>query len=78
VDEPRLPFACRYLSPMILALATVIKDDSYLNMSRGQFVGAIMKQSGGKFTPQEISEWYDRLMTDAFGPNLERPITPHW
>jgi hypothetical protein len=63
---------------MILALATVIKDDSYLSMSRNEFIAAIMKSTGGSQNPQSISEWYDRLMTDAFGPAPERPIKPHW
>lgn len=61
------PYACRYLSRMIMAMSEVIRDDTYLNMSRGQFIGTMMQRLGGSATTVDLSEWYDRLMLDAYG-----------
>lgn len=74
----RAPHACRQLAPLLKAIAPLLEDDAYLGMSRGQFMASVLKTTGGGTNPQTVSEWYDRLMTDAYGENFERYIKPHW
>jgi hypothetical protein len=57
---------------MLKAIAPLLQDDAYLSMSRGEFTAVILKSTGGGQNPRSISEWYDRLMTDAYGDGFEK------
>lgn len=66
----RMPVAMRGTRNFILAVAKVIEDDSYLDMTEKQFVGAILKASGGSVHPTKAANCYKELMDDAGLPRL--------
>jgi hypothetical protein len=53
-----------------LAVAVVIEKDAYLQMSEGQFVGAVLQASGGNVNPARVRLMYAALMSDAGLPPL--------
>ena len=59
------PFAHRPLKSLLRAVAQQLDDDAYLSMSRSEFVGAVMRASGGTVNPRSAAEYYDALMKDA-------------
>lgn len=62
-QEP--PRAFRPLRAEVLALAATVASDDYIRMSEQQFVGAVLRASGGVVSPQVAADWYSRLMADA-------------
>jgi hypothetical protein len=61
----KLPHAFKGLRLEYISVAKLLEDDSYLDMTEGQFVGAVMKMSGGSMNPHRASEIWRELMIDA-------------
>lgn len=61
----KLPRALRPLKLEYIAVAKVIQDDSYLDMTEKQFIRAVMKASGGSMHPQKAKNIWMELMNDA-------------
>jgi len=61
----RIPYATRSLKNLYLSVARVIEKDYYIDMTENQFIGEVMKESGGQCNPKSISKIYHELMKDA-------------
>lgn len=59
------PNAFRPARALILALAEIVKEDAYLTMSEGHFVGEVMRRSGGCVSPDRARVWRKELMREA-------------
>lgn len=66
----RVPHAERGLRTQYLAVAQAIGDDLYLEMTESQFIGAVLKASGGSLNPVVVRQVYRDLMQDAGLPPL--------
>lgn len=60
-----IPRACRPLRAEVLAVADVLRDGDCIGMTERQFVGAVMRASGGAASPLAAADWYARLVADA-------------
>lgn len=60
-----MPRAYRPQRTLILALSPLLADDAYLSMSKGDFVSAVMKATGGGANPSEVSKLYESLLDEA-------------
>lgn len=65
MSDTRIPYALRTLKNEYLSVAKVIENDYYLDMTKNQFIGEVMKESGGSLSPQRVSMIYHDLMKDA-------------
>lgn len=61
----RIPHAERGYRTLLLAVASVIESDAYLQMSEGQFVGAVLQACGGNANLARVRLMYAALMSDA-------------
>jgi len=61
----RMPHATRPYRNEILALAELVQDDNYLEMTEGEFVGKLFKATKGCINPNQAVIQYLRLMGDA-------------
>lgn len=65
MSEIRTPRAFRVYKMQFVAIAPLLVDDAYLEMSERSFVGAAMKNSGGSLNPAEVALIFQRLMAEA-------------
>lgn len=70
----RLPYACRYLVNEYRAVAKIVADDSYLELTEGQFISRCMSYSHGNMSPKRAQQVYLALMKDAGLPALASPL----
>ena len=61
----RTPHATRPYKNLIVAVADVIKDDRYLDMTKGEFLTEVMLASHGTCSPCTVNGIYHELMKDA-------------
>jgi hypothetical protein len=61
----KLPHAIRPLKSEYVAVANLLKDDLYLDMSETEFVANMMKLAGGGINPTRAQQIYLNLMKDA-------------
>jgi len=61
----RTPRASRPLRNLYLAVADIVRDDAYINMTGKEFVAYVMEKTGGSVPPDEVMNIYYRLMNDA-------------
>lgn len=66
----RIPVSFRPIRNFILSIAKAIEDDSYLDMTETQFIGAVMKSSAGSVHPDKARKTYYEFMDDAGLPRL--------
>jgi hypothetical protein len=71
MHDQRIPHAERGYRTLLLAVASVIETDAYLQMTERQFVGAVLHASGGNVNPARVRLMYAALMSDAGLPPLE-------
>jgi len=65
MSDTRIPYATRSLKNEYLSVAKVIENDYYLHMTKNQFIGEVMKESGSCISPQRVAIIYNNLMKDA-------------
>ena len=61
----RMPHAIRPYRNLILAVASVIEDDKYLDMTKGEFLAKVMTASNCTSSPCAVNGIYHALMKDA-------------
>jgi len=64
-NKKRLPHALRPLRKKYLSVAKVIENDRYLDMTKSQFIGEVMRESGGLLDLKSIETIYYDIMEDA-------------
>lgn len=61
----KTPRAFRPQKMLILAVAPLLADDAYLQMGEREFIGAVMKETGGSQSPDAILALYRDLISEA-------------
>ena len=70
----RIPYACRHLKSVYMAVGKVVADDKYLDMTEGEFIGRCLQSSGGATNPVVYRQIYADLMRDAGLTALHSPM----
>lgn len=61
----RVPHALRPNRSLYIAVAKLVEDDSYLELTRSEFIGELMRLTSGTSNPLICDEIYRSLMVDA-------------
>lgn len=61
----RMPRAMRPLKTEYMAVAKLLEDDLYLDMTEGEFVATFIKETGGSGSVERAKKIYANLMEDA-------------
>ena len=62
----KIPRAFRPKRALLLAVAPIVENDEYLQLSDAEFVALVMKSTGGSAKPDEVLEMF-RLLRDEAG-----------
>ena len=61
----KLPHAFRPLKSEYIAVAKLLQNDIYLDLTEGQFIGKMVQLTGGSIDPKRARQIYLNLMKDA-------------
>lgn len=61
----KTPRLFRPYRALIIAAAPLLASDEYLSMSNKEFVGAVMKATGGSQNPTVVAELFLKLREEA-------------
>jgi len=61
----KFPRAFRPLKAEYIAVAKLLQNDTYLDLNEDQFVGSLMKLTGGSITSERSRQIYSNLRKDA-------------
>lgn len=50
---------------LLVAVAPLLAGDQFLDMTRAEFVAAVMKATGGSASPNEVAALFDELVEEA-------------
>ncbi|MDF2621206.1 MAG: hypothetical protein K0S00_3865 [Xanthobacteraceae bacterium] len=50
---------------LLIAVAALLVDDSYILMSRADFIGAVTKATGGGISADSVGELFDQLIAEV-------------
>lgn len=60
-----VPYTFRPTKRLFLAVAPLLENDEYLDLDETQFVGRIMKATGGALDPSGVAELFRQLRKEA-------------
>lgn len=61
----KTPRAFRPTRALFLAIAPILANDDYLQLSEAEFVALVMKATGGSATPDKVREMVKTLLDEA-------------
>ncbi len=73
LDLHRLPRANRPLKALLVAAGRAVESDAYLSQTQDEFVGTVLRASGGSVNPARVRQLYHDLMADAGLRSIVKP-----